>query len=266
MPSRLRAAAVAGVVLLALPACEEHTVAIRFDPGVGDRWRLQSTIDTEVVRTIADERSVERSSSRLEATESVVGVDGDEVAVEVAVARDGGAARSYEVRFDRTGRLSAIDLVEGLPADDLGLPLASDLPPDVISPPAGPLEPGERWTVDRRIRLEGREEPVRIRGTGRIDSLGVEDGREVAVAFVEVVVPVRSITETASGRVTLAGSQTITARTAYDLTDGTARRERTEIRGTTDVVIEPPSGVDAPPVPGSLRYDVRTESERRPVG
>ena len=265
MPSRLRAAAVAGVVLLALPACEEHTVAIRFDPGVGDRWRLRSTIDTEVVRTIADERSVERSSSELEATESVIGVDGDEIDVEVAVARDGAPPRTYEVRFDRSGRLSAIDLVEGTPADDLGLPLASDLPPDVISPPAGRLEPGERWSIDRRVRLEGRADPVRIRGRGRIDSLGVEDGRDVAVAVVEVTVPVRSVTDTGAGRVTLVGSQRIVARTAYDLADGTARREHTEIRGDTDLVVEPPAGVDAPPVPGSLRYDVRSETSRRPA-
>lgn len=265
MPRRLRAAAVAGVVLLALPACAAHTVAVRFDPGVGDRWHLRSTIDTELVRTIADERSVERSSSRLEGTESVVAVDGDEVSVEVAIARDGGAPRTYEVRFDRTGRLSAIDLVEGLPADDLGVPLGSDLPPDVVSPPGGRLEPGERWSIDRRVRLEGRDEPVRVRGAGRIDGLGVEGGRDVAIAVVEVVVPVRSVSETSAGRVTLAGSQTITARTAYDLADGTARRERTEIRGDADLVIEPPSGVDAPPVPGTLRYDVRTESSRRPA-
>jgi hypothetical protein len=259
-------AALAAVALLVGPACEEHTVAVRFDAGVGDRWVLRSTIETEVVRTIAEERSVERTRSRLRATESVIDVDDAGYDVEVTVARDGADPRTYEVRFDRSGRLSAIGLAGEDPTEALGVPLATDLPADVISPPAGRLEPGERWEIDRRVRLPGRPAPVRVRGAGRIDSLGVEGGRDVARAVVEVVVPVRSQSETPAGRITLVGSQTVTARTAYDLVDGTARRERTTIAGDTDLVVEPPAGVDAPPVPGSLRYDVRTETDRRPAG
>lgn len=263
MSSRLRLVAVVAGIVLSLTACDDHTVAIRFDPSIGDRWDVRSSIDTEVVRTTPAERTVDRSSSRLVATESVVDVAGDDIALEVSVARDGAAARTYEVRFDRSGRLSAIDLVEGVPVDTLGIDLASDLPPDVISPPDRPLEPGERWTIDRRVRVEGRDGSVRIRGTGRIDSLGVEDGRDVAVAVVEVEMPVRSVTDTASGRVTFAGSQAVTTRTAYDLADGTARREHTAIRGEIDVVVEPPEDIDAPPAPGSLHYDVVTETSRR---
>lgn len=261
---RLRAVAAAGM-LLALAGCREHTVLIRFDPEVGDRWELTSRIDTQLERTVDSDTSVERSSSRLEGTESVVDVDGDDVDVEVSVARDGEDPQTFEVRFDRTGRLSAIDLVEGLPADALGASLASGLPADLISPPTTRLAPGERWEVDRRVRLDGRTGPVRIEGTGRVESLGVEDGRDVAVAVVEVVVPVRSVIETAAGRVTLVGSQTITTRTAYDLTDGTARRERTQIDGTTELIFEPPPGEEAPPIPGSLRYEIRTETTRLPV-
>lgn len=259
---RVRRAVTAAGLVCALAACEEHTVAIHFEPEVGDRYDVRSVIDAEVTRTLDGERSVDRSTARLVAGESIVEVDGDDVEVEVSVERDGAAPRSYEVRFDRTGRLSAIDLVEGLTTDVLGVDLARSLPAGLGSPPAGRLEPGDTWVIDRRVSVEGRQQPVTVTGHGRIDSLGVEDGHDVAVAVVELVLPVRSIVETDDGRVTLLGTQTTRSRTAYDLGDGTARRDETEITGDVDLLIEPPAGIDAPPVPGSVRYDVRAETTR----
>ena len=240
-------------------------MAIRFRPDAGDRYRLRSEIETEVTRTIEDETDVDRSRSRLRATEEVVDVDRDEVQVEVTVARDGAAPRTYETRFGRTGRLSTIDLVEGVPTEALGLDLATGLPPEIMSPPAARLEPGATWTVERRVVWDDDGEPVTVRGTGRLASLGVEDGREVAVAVVEVSVPVRSVVETADGTVTLAGVQRSRSETAYDLADGTARRDRTVIDGDLDVIVEPPRGVDAPPVRGAVRYEVHSTTTRRAI-
>ena len=256
----LRRCAAALSLVLAFAACEEHTVAIRFDPEVGDHFRFRSEIRTEVARTIDGETEVERGTSRLEATETITEVADDEVGVEVSVQRDGAPVRSYEVRFDRTGRLSTIDLVEGVPTEALGLDLATDLPADIASPPAGRLEPGQTWTIDRQVSID--ERTVTITGGGRIDELGVEDGHEVAVAVVELSVPVRSVVETADGRVTLRGIQRSRSRTTYDLHDGTARTDRTRIRGDVEVLVEPPEGIEAPPVPGSVRYDVRSETRR----
>ena len=259
---RVLAAVAATAVLAVVAACEPHTVAVQFEPEVGDRFRFRSDIETEVARTIDGETSVERGASQLDATESIIATDDDEIGVEVTVERDGAAARTYEVRFDRTGRLSTIDLVEGVPTEALGLDLATDLPPDIASPPPGPLEPGAEWSIRRRVQVEGRDDPLIVTGSGRVDSLGVQDGHEVAVVLVELSVPIRSAVDTADGRVTLRGTQTSRSRTTYDLADGTARRDRTRIEGDIDVVVAPPTGIEAPPVAGTVRYDVRSDTHR----
>lgn len=250
---------------LAVAACDEHTVSIRFEPDVGDEYRFRSDISTEVEREIDGEVTTDQATSELRAVETVVAVDDDDITVEVRIDRDQTPSRSYEVRFDRRGRLTAIDLVEGVPAEALGLDLATDLPADVASPPVGPLEPGMTWTIDRAVEVPGRDEPARVTGSGRVDSLGVEDGHDVAVIVVELRVPVRSVVDTADGRVTLIGVQTSRSRTTFDLGDGATRRDATDIHGELDVIIEPPAGVTAPPVPGKVRYDVETRTERVPA-
>ena len=255
------AATLTAVVALGLSACEEHTVTIRFDPEAGDVYRVRSDVETEVFRTVADETAVERSTSRLDATETVVAVDGDATVVEVRVGRDGAAPRTYDVRFDKTGRLSVIDLVEGVPAEALGLDLATDLPPDIASPPSGPLEPSTTWEIDREV-TDADDRSFTVTGTGRVASLGVEDGVDVMVVEVRLEVPLRSVVVTADGKVTVRGSQTVESRTTYDLADGTARADRTDIRGAVDVVVEPPAGIVAPPVPGDIRFAIETRTRR----
>lgn len=237
-------------------------MSIRFDPAVGDRYQFRSEVETSVTRTIGNEQETVDDTSLLQATEKVLDVEDDEVVVEVTLERDGAAPRTYEVRFDRADRLTAIDLVEGVPARALGLDLDTDLPADVASPPAGPIEPGTRWYIDRSVHLGGRDQPASVTGTGRIESLGIEDGHEVAVVVVVLDIPVRSVVETGEGRVILIGTQRSESRTTYDLADGAARRDRTEITGELDVIIEPPPDVTAPPVEGSISYTVRTATRR----
>lgn len=253
-------------LLLAVAACEEHTVSIRFEPEVGDRYRFRSDVETSVTRTIGEDVETVEDTSVLQASETVIDLEDEEVLVEVTLERDGAAPRTYEVRFDRADRLTAIDLVEGVPASALGLDLDTDLPADIASPPSGPIEPGTRWFIDRAVRLGGRGEPSSVTGTGRIESLGIEDGHEVARAVVVIDVPVRSVIETKEGRVTLIGDQRSESRTTYDLADGAARRDRTEIRGTLDVIVEPPAEITAPPVEGAISYTIRTETRRVATG
>lgn len=255
----------AAALALVLAACDPGTVGIRFDPEIGDTYRFRSDITTRVVRTIDDETSVEDADSVLDATEVVTAVDDDEITVAVTLERDGATQRSYEVRFDRGDRLTAIDLVEGVPADALGLDLANDLPADIASPPAGPLEPGERWEIRRRVDVAGQPDPIVVEGVGRVDSLGVVDGNDVAVVVVELSVPIQSVIETSDGIVTVSGTQTSSTRTTYDLDDGAARQDRTDITGDVAVVVEPPRGVEADPVEGAIRYEIETRTVRIPV-
>lgn len=249
------------VAALALTGCDPHSVSIRFDPEAGDTYRLRSEIDTEVVRTVGDETSVERSRSRLDATERVLAVDGESIEVSVSVERDGGAPRSYDVRFDPSGRLSTIDLVEGVPAEALGLDLATDLPSDVSSPPRGPVEPRTTWTIDRDIG-GGDGRTTRVTGSGRVDEFGVVDGVDVVTVDVALVVPLHSVRTTPDGLVTVRGQQSVVSRTTYDIADGTARRDRTVIEGSVDVVVEPPAGIAASPVPGRIEFSIETETRR----
>lgn len=252
-------------VLVVIAGCEPHTVVIRFEPAVGDGYRFRSDISTHVVRTIDEETTVEDADSVLDATEVVTEVDEDEITVAVTLERDGATRRAYEVRFDRGDRLTAIDLVEGVPAEALGLDLANDLPADVASPPPGPLEPGATWTIERAVEVGDGGEPVVVRGRGRIDSLGVVDGNDVAVVVVELSVPIRSTIDTDDGVVTVRGHQTSTSHTTYDLEDGAAREDRTEIGGDVDVVVRPPTGVVARPVRGTIDYRVETRTVRVPT-
>lgn len=256
-----RTAAAVVASILVVGACEPSSVAVQFDPAVGDTYRLRSDIETDVSRTIADETTSERTTSRLDATERVTAVDDESVEVEVTVERDGGTPRTYEVQFDPTGRLSAIDLIEGVPVDALGLDLATDLPSDISSPPPGPLEPSTAWTIERIID-NGTDPSFTVTGSGRVTSFGVEDGIEVAVVEVEVRVPLRSVVDTVDGRVAVRGRQTVRSRTTYDIEDGTARTDRTEIVGAVDVIVEPPVGIVAPPVPGRIEFTIDAVTRR----
>ncbi|WP_436794875.1 hypothetical protein [Actinospongicola halichondriae] len=259
-----RALAVAALVFV-VAACDPHTVAIRFDPTVGDGYRFRSDITTRIERTIDGETTAEDSESVLDATERVVSIDDDEITLEVTLERDASTQRTYEVRFDRGDRLTAIDLVEGVPAEALGLDLATDLPGDVASPPDGPLEPGTTWEIARPFAVDGRDEPVMVRGRGRVDSLGVVDGHDVAVVIVELTVPIRTTIDTADGVVTVRGTQWSTSRTTYDLAEGVARGDDTEIHGDVAVKVAPPTGIVADPVRGTIIYRIDIGTVRVPT-
>lgn len=262
-PSRRLRRAAAGVTLvLTLAACEEHTVAVRFEPEVGDVYRFAADVETEVVRTVDGVTTEESDSARLDATQTVQAVADDEVLVRIALRRDDAAPRTVDVRLDRSSRLTAIDLVEGVPAEALGLDVAMDLPADIGSPPTGRLEPGDRWEILREVSLGGLARPVLVQGRGRIESLGVEDGREIAVAVVELEVPVRTILDRPDGRLRLVGTQRTTSETAYDLADGATRRDRTVTEGAVEVIAEPPAGVDAAPLRGDIDYRIVTRTRR----
>lgn len=237
-------------------------MAVRFEPEVGDVHRFRAEVETEVVRTVDGVTTNEDDAATLDATQTVQAVADDEVLVRVALQRDDAAPRTVDVRLDRASRLTAIDLVEGVPAEALGLDVAMDLPADIASPPTGRLEPGARWEIRREVSLGDRTRPVLVQGRGRIDSLGVEDGREVAVAVVELDVPVRTIIEGDTGRVRLVGMQRTTSETAYDLGDGAMNRDRTVTEGTVEVIAEPPAGVDAEPIRGDIEYRIVTRTRR----
>lgn len=237
-------------------------MAVRFEPEVGDVYRFRAEVETEVVRTLDGEVSDQSDVAVLDATQTVRSVGDDEVLVRVELRRDDAAPRTVDVRLDRASRLTAIDLVEGVPAEALGIDVSADLPADITSPPTGRLEPGDRWVIDREVRIGDLPRPVTVRGRGRIDALGVEDGHAVAVAVVELEVPVRTVVGSDGGPVRLVGVQQTRSETAYDLGDGAMRRDRTTTSGDVALIAEPPAGVQAAPLLGDLRYRIVTRTAR----
>ncbi len=246
------------LVMGAVAACGDDTVAIRFDPEVGDEYRFRSEIASTVERTIDGETTTETDDAVLRASEVVTDVGDEEVTLEVTLERDGADVRTYEARYDRGDRLSTIDLVEGVPAATVGLALDTDLPSDIASPPDGPLFPGAKWNIERPLG------DLTITGHGAVVELGVEDGREFAVVEIELTVPVESEIETTDGVVTVSGSQSSRSRATYDLGDGAVRRDETDIEGLVDIVVEPPSGVDASPVTGTIDFEISVRTRRVP--
>lgn len=244
-----------------LTACDPHTIDLGFDPSVGDTFRFRSTIQTEVARVVdgrADEPISETAT--LEASESVTSVDDDAVTIDVSITRDGAPARDYTARFARGQHLTAADLIEGAAADAVGLDLAANLPSDLASPPDGPLEPGARWSISRQV--ETGNGTIVVTGQGRVRALGVEKGRDVAVVEVDLRVPIQSSLNNPNGVVHLEGTQTSRSRTTYDIVEGTVQRDQTTLDGEVTFVLEPPSGVRAEPVPGSIIYSVTTNTQR----
>lgn len=250
-----------GVLALATTACEPHTIDLGFDPAVGDTFRFESTIETEVLRTV-DDRAEEPvvETSTLEATETVTDIADGTVTMDVEITRDGAPARSYTASFERGEHLTAADLAEGAASEAIGVDLAADLPTDLSSPPDGALEPGERWTISRSVDTGHGE--IQITGTGHVRSLGVIDGHDVAVIEVEVTVPIASSLDNPNGVVHLDGIQVSRSRAVYDLNEGTVRRDRTTVEGEVALVIEPPGELDAEPVEGTIVYSVATQTRR----
>lgn len=262
-PRRPAIAVASVVVVLGLTGCEPHTVDLGFDPAVGDVYRFESTIRTEVLRTVDDRvEEPEVETSTLAATETVTDIDDGSVSMDVSITRDDAPARNYTALFDRGQHLTAADLVEGAASDAVGLDLAADLPTDLSSPPAGPLEPGERWTISRSV--DTGHGAIVVTGTGRVVSLRVEDGNNVAVVEVELTVPIRSSLDNPNGEVLLDGTQIGRSRTVYDLTEGTVRSDQTSVEGEVRLVFRPPEGVQAEPVLGSIVYSVATDTRRVP--
>ena len=248
------------VVTPLLGGCAEHTVSIAFDPMIGDEFQYRSEITTVVDRPVDGEHTHTEESSVLDATETVTAVSDTDVTLDVALERDGAPARTYTSRYDRGDRLTAIDLIEGVPAEAIGYDLTTDLPADLTSPPAGPLRPGQRWEIERV--LDTGDEPLRITGVGTVESLGVVDGRDIATVVIEVEIPVRSEITFPNATVVLDGWQRTRSVAVYDLAEGALVTDESTIEGDVDGLILPPPNVNDEPKAATVVYSIDVVTNR----
>jgi hypothetical protein len=239
--------------LAALGACRAPTVRIHADPHVGDRARYRYEIDATVTRALEGAKATTTAvTTTLLVDQKVVALTDDGVEADVTLHRDGAAARTARVVLDNTGAIRGIELVAGLTSDGLGLAQLGSLLPPTMAPPAVPMAPGERWSISKGS----------LDGHGRLLRLGVVDGADVAVVRTTLSDVVDDSVTGGASAARLTGRLRSTSTITYDLEDGSARRSAARSRGTVRARIEPPAGIDAAPVRGTISYDIRVRATR----
>lgn len=251
-------------VAVVAPACgdDDGRVALTYRPAEGTETRYVTEVSSTTISAglepcqAADTRT---DRTRLDASQRVLDRDGSVVRVEVALSREGIGTRTFVVRFDRAAQLTAVESVEGIPAAALGdLGLSEIFPAAAGAPPDEPLAPGDRWTIDDEIDL-GDDAPTRLRGDGRLVSLGVVDGVDTATVRSSTDLDVRTSTAATTGTRTLDGTQHSEVEAVYDLDTGLLRRAEADTIGTFDLLLGPPPGGEGDPCAGTLTVQLHSE-------
>ncbi len=258
----LRALVVAAAVLVA--GCRDDTVRVGFRPDRGDRFAYRIAVHAATVAQLEGEpprRSVVETV--FDARHAVVDTGPSGTTVEVRLRERGGRLLTFSVRLDRSGQLTEVRHIEGLPADALGeLGLSEIFPAAVAGPPDRPLAPGARWSLDETVQIGG-PPPVRLTGRGRLAELGVLDGRRVARVENDYRLPVRRRGGEGGRRLDLDGWQDTRARAAYAVDDGAVVWAEAHTTGTYRLTVLPPEGSTVAPVPATLAVEVRSTTRRR---
>lgn len=262
---RLPAAVLAVLVSATLLACNDDRVVLSFRPASGASYRYDATVSSTTTSQLpgSPQQSV-ADRARLHSTLKVLDATGQTARVQVIVSREGAGDRRFVMLFDRAAQLTAVESVEGIPADALGqLGLTEIFPAGAGAPPQRPLRPGETWRIDDSVKLNTGDAPARLRGYGRLSELGVINGRRTATVVSSTELPVRSVSVGADAQRTLAGTQRTELRVAYDLDDGAVRHVSAVTTARYAVTFSPPAGEQGQAVVGSLTIVVRSEIDRR---
>lgn len=254
MARRPLAALAAGAVALVLLGCRAGTVSVAYDPQVGDTYEYRYEITATVTRAVeGEEPEVTHLDTELVARQEVRARTDEGTRIRLVLTREGGAPRTVVAIVDRAGSLEGVQLVDGLGAAVSGLAdEGSILPTHLPGPPDRPLAPGDRWSLER----DGR------RGEGRLERLGVIDGRDVAVVRSTATEELDRTVRAAGNDTDVTGRIRSGATTSYDLADGAIRRSRSWSHGEIDAELAPPEGVDAEPVRATIAFDVSVRVTR----
>lgn len=249
MARRLLAVGVLAVVAF---GCRPSTVSVAFAPEVGDRYAYRYEIEATITRAIeGEEPEVTRVDTELLARQEVRARTPRGARIRLELTREGGTTRTAVALVDRAGSLEGVELVEGLEAEVLGA-ADSIVPTQLPGPPDRPLAPGDRWSSDDDD----------LRSDGRLERLGVIDGRDVAVVRTTATEDLARSGRAGSSATEVTGRVRAGATTSYDLADGAIRRSSSWSRGQVEARFAPPRGVVAEPVRATIDFEVRVRVTR----
>ena len=243
--------------------CRPDTVQIAFRPKPGATYRYSVHVRAVSVTTLggtAPRRTVD--DFVMQTRQRVVSVGADSTQLEVRLDIPGVGLRTLTATFDRAAQLSGVTSSEGVPSAALGqLSLSEILPGATGAPPRRPLAPGDRWTIDSPAGLLGGG-GARLVGTGRLTSLGVVHGHDVATVDSSYRLPVKRNAAEGDIGLRLDGLQTTQVTTVRVLSDGAVQSALSFTRGTYAITVIPPSAGAGAPLTGTLSLQLRTDTKR----
>src|SRR5207248_8445460 len=110
---------------------------------------------------------------------------------------------------------------------------------------------------DQPVRLTDAPS-ARLVGSGRLDRLGIVNGRRVATVETSYVLPVHA--QSASSRIE--GMATTDISATRSVSDGAVETVRAHTTGRFRLTVDPPPGVTGSPVTGTMTVDVRSTTHR----
>ena len=253
------------MAILLASSCRDDHVKIVFDPEPGTVLAYDIHVVSSSTTLLVGQKpdTSPAAPADLTARQRVLDANDGTTRVEVDLSRAGIGTRTFIMRFDRAAQLTAVESVEGIPAEALGsLGLSEIFPASAGAPPDRPLRPGDRWDIDDRVQLAGMDAPAHLVGTGHLVELGVIDGHDTATVSSTTTLPLTATSSTPKGVQRLSGTQSTTITVVYDLANGAVRHSSAETTGRFDVVLSPPSGQPGTPITGTLTVDVKSEISR----
>lgn len=247
-----RAVTAVAASAITLLGCRADTVALGFEPTVGHTYRYRYEIEATVTRSVEGQAAeVTEIHTEVMSVQEVIERTADGATVEVTLTSEGSAPRQAVVLLDRAGSLQAIQEIEGLPVDAVGLPpVGALLASTATDPPDRPLAVGDRWTI-----VDGP-----LTGDARLARLGIVDDHDVAVVSATLVEVLADAMTVDGSDVVLDGDLRSSTSTTFDLADGAVRRSLARSTGTVEVLVSPPTGVVVPPVEATITYELRVRT------
>jgi hypothetical protein len=244
-------------------ACTDPAIRVSYRPTVGTRTSYEMRVNTSSTTKLTGVPRRDRHSFVLQSDQVVRDADpGADTQVAVRLSGAGQKARDFVVRLDRAGQLATVETVEGVPSDALGnLGISELLPSAAGALPRKALRPGDRWRISQLVRI-GSLPAGRLVGWGRLASLGVSHGTELAVVDTEVALPVDRTTDLETGGTSrLLGSLRTTMHVVQRVKDGVVLQARAHSVGHYKVTLSPPESLDGPPVLGTLTVTISSTTK-----